>query len=1077
VTDVGEPRRLRDLPLRRTYELDDRPRDTFYVPCLRVAARYDRFAGYFRAASLEAVADEGLQPFVQRDGLIRIVVDADLLESDVQQIRRGGEVGGDQALREAVRSQVHAAVLRAELPASDRLSLVATLVAAGQMKVKVAVMEGSDGVPLPPGHPMRSVFHDKVGIFWDEEHEAVAFRGSLNETPSGWARNYEGFSVYPMWDAAVWDAYGSAQAERFEKAWGTGKAGAWRLFDLPDPAVEKLIQYADPNRDWHSVDFADPGPFVVDPHSPPTSEVIVVAEPQREEAPFGDDLAALRAAEWAGIRTATVTPWPHQDAAAKAVVSALWPRDATPGEFGRMFADEVGLGKTIEIGLVIREALSNRGARRVCVLAPASVAPQWQGELWDKFTLWMPLLVGQSLRWPDGSTTPAGDNPWRSSDLVIASSHLARMTSHQERVLDAGWDLLVIDEAHHARRAESSKPGTANKMLRLLRAAANTPAIKRLLLATATPMQMHVHEAWELLACLGLPDIWTASAFERYWNNLAADQPHNERDWAHLHELYAATAERWGIDTIILPALRERAGFVDAHAIEHWHDSPNPGGAKSWPRAKADTLTWWLSEQTPLRHLVYRSSRELLRHYQDVGIIAKDVVIPERDPDDLVVDLELPGERDLYDRIETWISKHYQAAKDAKKPAHGFVMTVYRRRLTSSLHAIRVSLQRRAEALQLRRDDAEAVLDLGALLDEDDLTVLWDSDETEITVDPRALDEVAGLEDELAEVADFVAAIDKVLEANNGKDSKYDRFEALLRQTVIAGRHRTCIVFTQYTDTMEWLRQHLASALGSEKIACYSGGGGELPAGDGTWRSASKTDVTTAFRDAATNPDNELRILLGTDSMSEGLNLQTCDLLINYDLPWNFMRLEQRIGRIDRIGGPEIAHVRNLLIRDSVEERVYSGIVNDHSAFGTVIGPTGKVTGDPTVVLNSTEHLIAACSLQGGDVDSALEELRRAAQEARSKALTAGTFDNSTLEGHDPEEGPWRFDRGDMLQRLAHVLSDLLPDAATDPIGPWKVDTTDGAALLTLDPNTAADTEAALAVWGHPVVDKMRGDA
>lgn len=184
------------------------------------------------------------------------------------------------------------------------------------------------------------------------------------------------------------------------------------------------------------------------------------------------------------------------------------------------------------------------------------------------------------------------------------------------------------------------------------------------------------------------------------------------------------------------------------------------------------------------------------------------------------------------------------------------------------------------------------------------------------------------------------------------------------------------------------------------------------------------------------------------------------------------MRVEQRIGRIDRIGGPAIAYVRNLLIKDSVEERVYKGIVDDHDTFGTVIGPTGRVTGDPTAVLNSTQHLIASCSLSGSDVEKALAELRAAAQEARSRALTAGTFDNSTLSDHDPDDGPWTFDRGDILSRVRTALANVLPEAPSDLVGPWSLTAGGSGASfdLTLDPDSALNTDASLAVWGHPVI-------
>lgn len=1057
---MSDARRLRDLPLKRDYQPDDRPQASFYVPCLQVASRYDRFAGYFRAASLEAVADEGLQAFFPRGGRIRIVVDAYLTQKDVDEVVQGAQVGGDAALREAVKRQVRQAVLRAELPGTDRLSLVATLVAAGLMEIKVAVMEGPDGVPLPPEHPARKAFHDKVGILWDDEEDAVAFRGSLNETPAGWTRNYEGFSAFPSWDLGVWDQYGAPLVDRFDLAWKESRAGRWRLFELPDPTVKALLDIADPQRDWEHVEFDDPGDRFVDPLE---AHVAAEGEPSYE-ADVAAAVAAIRAERWSGIRTATVTPWPHQDASARAVADALWPLDGQ-GEFGRMFADEVGLGKTIEVGLVIREAVSNRGARRVLILAPASVAGQWQGELWHKFGLWVPLLDRSNrLLWPDERITPISGDPWRSSDMLIASSHLARLNHHRRRVLDAGWDLLVVDEAHHARRADSSKPGSANLLLRLLREARDTTSVRRMLLATATPMQMHVHEAWELLNALGLPDEWDAASFGRYWDELAPDRPHDERDWSGLQRLAAATISRWGADRTVRDMLVGRVGFADAQDIARWHEAVDPKRPAGWRRDKADALVWWLSEQTPLRHLVHRASRDLLRHYQKTGVLGPGVVIPRRDPDEVLVTLP-QAEQDLYDRVETWISKHYQAAIDAKQSAHGFVMTTYRRRLTSSLHALRVSLGRRAEALRQRRDDAQATLALADLLDGEDLDAAEDATDTH--VDPELTEHVEGVTSELEEVERFLAAISDVLDSGDGRDAKYRRFDTLLRDTLYAGQHRTCIVFTQYADTMGWLRDQLAASLGTAAIATYSGAGGQLPDGNG-WRPASKGEVTEAFRDAATNPGNPLKVLIGTDSMSEGLNLQTCDLLVNYDLPWNFMRVEQRIGRIDRIGGPHVAHVRNLLIKGTVEERVYSGIIDDHTTFGTIIGPTGQVTGDPSLVLNSTETAISCVALSGQNLEDTLTQLRQEAAQARAQALTASTFDNSALDRHDPADGPWQFDRDGIIQRLTDVIEPLLP--AADEHGIRTLPASNGQTIrVVLDPDQAnANPDLTLLTWGHP---------
>ena len=106
-----------------------------------------------------------------------------------------------------------------------------------------------------------------------------------------------------------------------------------------------------------------------------------------------------------------------------------------------------------------------------------------------------------------------------------------------------------------------------------------------------------------------------------------------------------------------------------------------------------------------------------------------------------------------------------------------------------------------------------------------------------------------------------------------------------------------------------------------ERIACYSGRGGELfdPVTN-TWQLISKAELKNLFR-----AGERVKILLGTDAMSEGLNLQTCGRLINYDMPWNFMRVEQRIGRLDRIGGKPVVEVSNYFYSRTVEEQIYKG--------------------------------------------------------------------------------------------------------------------------------------------------------
>src|SRR5262249_11943519 len=130
------------------------------------------------------------------------------------------------------------------------------------------------------------------------------------------------------------------------------------------------------------------------------------------------------------------------------------------------------------------------------------------------------------------------------------------------------------------------------------------------------------------------------------------------------------------------------------------------------------------------------------------------------------------------------------------------------------------------------------------------------------------------------------------LQALQGRDTKRDRFFDELKRVTADGR--PTLVFTEYADTLEYLRDRLAPHYGTA-LGCYSGEGGQVTDGE-TWRAVSKDAITLALR------DGRLQVLLCTDAASEGLNLQAAGAVINYDLPWNPSKVEQRIGRIDRIG-------------------------------------------------------------------------------------------------------------------------------------------------------------------------------
>ncbi|MCZ0899173.1 helicase-related protein, partial [Microcoleus sp. HI-ES] len=313
----------------------------------------------------------------------------------------------------------------------------------------------------------------------------------------------------------------------------------------------------------------------------------------------------------------------------------------------------------------------------------------------------------------------------------------------------------------------------------------------------------------------------------------------------------------------------------------------------------------YLTVNTPLKDLMFRHTRDTLRQYYQRGLLDRD--IPHRAVTDNAITLENNREVPLYLAVSNYVRHFYNLAQKDNRKALGFLMTLYRKRLTSSFYAIRESLQRRLEGISITEDD---FLDL----DEADDVIL---EGMESYFEPADPEEIKYLEDLLYQFE------------NTGEDSKLSHFITILRQELI--QRESAIVFTQYTDTMDYLRTALQQLYGTQ-IACYSGRGGELYQ-NGEWRIFPKEQIKTQFRQGI------IKILLCTESASEGLNLQTCGVLINYDMPWNPMRVEQRIGRLDRIGQIyDTVRIHNFYYDGTVEAKVYKKLRDRIDAFQTVVG-------------------------------------------------------------------------------------------------------------------------------------------
>ena len=1042
-----------DLDLQTRYHTTGMPDPLtgFYVPALSCAVGYDRVAGYF-ASSAFVTAAAGMARFVAGGGSMRLIAGAQLSADDVEALQ--GKVPLEEALARRLSEQFD---LTADAVTEARLQVIAWLVRTGRLEIRVGVPCDAAGNPLPADdRDAAGYFHDKFGVLTDAAGDRIAFTGSVNETASGWQHNYESLCVYPSWGAA-WTDYGASLPAEFDELWEGRRGPRWKIVALPEAVRDKLVRLV-PD-DWAPPDR--------DPAEPPPPPPL---DPADQEA-----INAIRdapaTATGVGLASAGIEPWPHQMAIARRIVDD-YPKS-------RLLADEVGLGKTIEIGLALRELLLSGRADTALVLVPASVMIQWQEELAEKLLLEVPRLdrANRALLWPDGRETPIVGNVWHSSKLLLASSHLARRQDQRDELLEApGWDVVVVDEAHHARRSPAGNPNARpNRMLGLLQAMRNRGKWRMLLAASATPMQMHALDLFDLLDLMGLPPQWgRLENMESYFKQLA--EGFDRRNWELLRRMVEGFEREYAVEPGVQARLTDSGiGAVEVSRITGFAQAgwDNREAAQRDDDARA-AWNMWLEATTPVADRVFRTTRRTLRDYRRTGVLDAATVIPERTIADQPLALE-GAARDLYDAIDEYVRHTYAKYKRVlgkqRAVPVGWIMAIYRRRLTSSFYAVRCSLERRREALDAAMSGragpgsgggsgAGVGLSVEGLFDDDDEHAAGDADLPESLADAAVAAEAASVRkvmaEEIAELDQILGDLDRLTEMAD-REPKMAALQTLIREAVEDG-HTKLVVFTQYADTLRFIRDALEGW--REVLVCYYGGRGERWDDRlGGWDRIGKEQVKARFR----APD-AISVMIGTDSMSEGLNLQASDWLVNFDLPWNFTRVEQRIGRVDRIGGQPEVQVTNLMYADTIEERIFRRITECHQRFGDMLGPAAPVL---------SEHVIADCVLGERDEGEVLDELEADMERLATAPLRPDSLDRVPHYAEDLDPAMTLSDMQDRLFGIAAARARFVdhPDGWADA---WLLELADGAHPVTFDPRRYDETDGlSLLTWGNPLLTHL----
>jgi len=919
--------------------------EKLYVPALSEAVRYDRCCAYFSSSVLSAAA-RGFAGLIGRlialgdqapRPAVRLVVNEELAEDDVRALV---ETGDTSALEAALAKRFKTP---RDLLEKQRLAMLGWMTKAGLLAVRVGVMRQGEGI-----------VHAKFGLVYDADGQAIVFSGSGNESAQGLRANYERLEVSASWqDEERFTEY----RQEFDALWADSHPHVHTV-TLPEALKQKLVK------------LAPPEPPLAEPSDAIARRKAAMVWRFIAEAPY------LKNGASACEATAPIDLWPHQRVVIEEAAGA-WPD-------GRMLCDEVGMGKTIEAIMILRRLMAGRGVARVLLLLPAGLTGQWQEELREKGGLVVPRLQGlDTLVWPEGRPQRlSGLAAALDQDILIMSRETARTESNANILLAARpWDLVLMDEAHAARRGkqEEGEFNSATLLLNLLRQLQVSRKARGFLLLSATPMQTSPWEPWDLLSVLGEGGAWLSDfegirGFYGLVHGLQTGTPVPE-------DARRAAALVTGDRNFPRPP----AGFAPLK-------NPQEGERRLRfvPPGGKDEVIRWLRQGSPLARRMHRNTRMTLRDYHQRGLLAASP--PMRVVVDIPFDYQPPDgpERRVYDAVARYIEKRFEEL-EGEKPGKGFVMTIYRRRAASSPYALRCSLERRLGGLQR----VMAQKTSSGYIEETDVPAgLSDADIPE-GFDTRAIPSSLPTSPEEArrEAAEVTSLLDQ-LRTLGATDTKRDRFFDRIHDLSAEGR--PILVFTEYADTMEYLRDNLANHY-SGQVASYSGDGGAFFRED-KWIPATKKEITDALKAGA------IRYLICTDAASEGLNLQTASALINYDLPWNPSKVEQRIGRIDRIGQKEREiRVYNLLLKNSIDEKVYGALRRRCGLFTKFVGSMQPVLARAQIMLNHP-----------GECD--VDELERVAAEAERNFLSAETYLDSEAVNLPPPAPP--VSRADILAAI-----------------------------------------------------------
>ena len=903
----------KDLRLRKTVEGSGKLLNNVIKPSLKENTKTFRaLTAYYSIGSLEAIG-KTLDYFLSNDGIIQIVIgdqvdDERTLKGASEELQKEEIVIFQKKLQEDVE------LVRNE-NSRFTIATIAYLILDEKLQLKVANYRNGE------------LWHPKMYLLEDGDGNKIAASGSGNMSESGFEKNYEIHDIFTNWDFGTEyfsseDPSEPTKEEIFWRIWNNNdentevkeldKEYAQKLLErIGNPSKEDVIKYVDQK----------------------------VKDNQNENLlNFKKDLQTSPIFHEFNLGKSAL--YPHQINAVQKALK-MWP-------IRILFSDEVGIGKTLVLGMLIAYLIKNKLVDDVLVLAPPTLTEQWQDEMKQHFDLDFARYDRTKKSWvyKDEEFQSIQENtPLRYNKnfppLAIMSKSMAVRSNEQHIFLenDSYPDFLVIDEAHHA-RMHRGYDGSAKKtnFRRVVEQISNE--IKHIAFATATPMRKNIDEYFFLLDLLGVEKLISKKDYEK--------------SLSIINDFYTDRNNKFNLDDLSL--IKDLLiKVIDKSEERFFHNSPeiyslvnelkNGEVDNAWLFENSKKLIEFHTIYHPTRILTSRNVQENLNKFSEIYKIPKRTLRPSP-----ILPIDISNElNDFFSSIMEYVDRFYQITELAITPDKQLPLGLRRHslqeRFASSFWSAKKSITNRREhlinSLEGFKENkiTKEFFENSDESDDEDTIIAGLTKGELVSVDWENV--IKNCESEIRALNTYVDLAEIVINSTPegiDPDPKINETVRLFSEHIDKNPGKPLLIFSKYTDTLNEVERAVISYCETNDIymgyASYRGDYRRIKyANDREHRKAEKRDITRALN------NGRIQVIFCSSAASEGLNLQAASYMINVDVPWVPSDLEQRIGRIARLGQKEDeVLIDNIWYPFSIESNMYKRLIDRQRDMSFAIG-------------------------------------------------------------------------------------------------------------------------------------------